>query len=232
MDIGKALSYTFSDERWIVKLVIGGLLMLFSWLIVPLIFVIGYLVRIVRNVMAGFEHPLPEWDEWGDMFRDGLNLGIAYFIYMIPIWILACCSLTVLAPAGFTEGDVSEMMAVLGGGTSLLLMCLMGLFALLVAVLGPAITIQYAREGSIGACLQVGEVINITRTQLGNIILALLVLFGLNFVLGLLGIIPIVGWVISLAASIYSLFVTGHLYGQIGTMVGGSPKEKMLDAEV
>jgi hypothetical protein len=59
----------------------------------------------------------------------------------------------------------------------------------------------------------------------------LLVLLGVGLVLGLLGVIPLIGWVIALVASFYTTVVSGHLFGQIGRhMLGG--KEKSLDSPV
>ena len=46
----------------------------------------------------------------------------------------------------------------------------------------------------------------------------------------LLGIIPLIGIVFTMAASIYTTVVSGHLFGQIGQIAGGSPKEKGYDA--
>ncbi|MFN2136745.1 MAG: hypothetical protein ACK2UK_12375 [Candidatus Promineifilaceae bacterium] len=62
--------------------------------------------------------------------------------------------------------------------------------------------------------------IAIARENLGDIIIVVLVLLGIGPVLGLVGIIPLIGWFITLAASIYTTFVSGHLFGQIGQKVG------------
>lgn len=229
MDIQKALAYVFDDERWVTKILIGAVVALFSFLIIPAFFLVGYMIEIVRNVMAGVEKPLPEWKEWGKLFMDGLNLTIAGLIYTLPIWILMCISFLFFIPAGMTEGDVSGALAAAGGIAVLIMSCLGILFAIALALLGPAITIQYAREDTLGAALRFREVIDITRDHLGDVILALVVTLGLSFVLGLVGIIPIIGWLIALAANAYTTFVTGHMYGQIAAKVGGVSKEKLYD---
>jgi hypothetical protein len=229
MDIGKSLTYAFDDDRWVVKLLIGALLMLFSFLIVPAFFVQGYLVKIVRNMMDGVENPLPEWDDWGKLFMDGLYLIIAGIVYTAPIWLIMCCAGLLFLPAGFTEGDISEMMAITGSIGFMLLLCLAMIVGVIISLLYPALTIQYAKEDNLAACFRFSEVIGMTRDNLGDVIIALLVLFGVGLVLGLLGIIPIIGWIIAIFASIYTTVVSGHLFGQIGQNIVGGGKAKSFD---
>jgi hypothetical protein len=225
MDINKALTYVFDDERWVTKSIIGLVLSFLGFLIVPIIFVQGYLVWIVRNVMDGLEFPLPEWDDWGKMFMDGLNLFIALFVYSLPAVLLMVCGGLLFLPAGMAEGDVAGALAAGGGIGFMVLSCLAALWGLAMIVLGPAITIQYAREGTLGACFRFSEVIAVTRDHIGDIAIAVVVLIGLGIVLGLIGVIPFIGWLVALAASIYTTFVSGHLFGQIGRKVAGD-KEK------
>lgn len=228
MDIQKALTYVFDDENWVTKGLIGLVLSFLSFLIIPAIFVQGYLIWIVRNVMAGEEHPLPQWTDWSKMFMDGLYLIIAFLVYTLPIWLLMGCGLLFFVPAGFTEGDMAGALAGAGSIGFVLLSCLAALYGLVMAVLSPAITIQYAREGNLSACFRFTEIWDMTRNNLGDIIIALAVILGVGLVLGLVGAVPLIGWLIALAASIYTTFVSGHLFGQIGQKIGGM-KEKGFD---
>ncbi len=54
---------------------------------------------------------------------------------------------------------------------------------------------------------------------------------GVSFVISLVGAIPLIGWIIALAGQIYLVAVQGHLYGQIGAIAGGSPKEEKFAVE-
>jgi len=65
MDVGKAFGYVFEDKNWLIKLLIGGIL-----LFIPVVnFIpIGYALTALRNVAEGKESPLPEWDDWGGYF--------------------------------------------------------------------------------------------------------------------------------------------------------------------
>lgn len=226
MDVAKSLTYTFEDDRWITKLLIGVVMTLLSIFIIPLFFIEGYMVQIVRNVMNGEEQPLPEWHDWGKLFKDGLNLLIAGLVYSLPIWLLMCCGGLLFAPAAMTEGDMAGMLAGIGTVGAVGLSCFMLIFGIILALLGPAIIIQYARTDSLSACFQFSEVIGIARDNVSNIIIALLVLFGISLGLSVIGIIPLIGWLIALAAGTYLTFVSGHLFGQIGAIIDGPGKEK------
>ncbi|MDZ7730637.1 MAG: DUF4013 domain-containing protein [Natrialbaceae archaeon] len=68
---------TGSSPSWI-----GGGLMLFSFLILPIFIVYGYFMNVVRESTA--ESPqVPKFEEWGDLFVDGLKVFVIGFVYMI-----------------------------------------------------------------------------------------------------------------------------------------------------
>ena len=62
----------------------AGLLLLFlgSILIIPIVLAVGYIFRIIERTINGFNE-LPPFDEWGDMFRDGLKYIAVTIIYLI-----------------------------------------------------------------------------------------------------------------------------------------------------
>ena len=55
------------------------------------------MARTARNVIAGAQTPLPEWDDLGDFFNEGLRLVGVMLVYLIPY--LALVSAIVI-PAG------------------------------------------------------------------------------------------------------------------------------------
>ncbi|HFE66390.1 MAG TPA: DUF4013 domain-containing protein [Chloroflexi bacterium] len=227
MDINKSLTFVTEDEQWITKFIIGAILAFFSFLIIPGFFLAGYVVRITRNVMDDVDQPLPEWTDWGGLFMDGLYIFIAMFVYSLPFVLVVCCSTLFIALAGGAEGSgAEELIAGLGALGMFVVACLSLIWAILLLVVAPVVFIQYARLGELSACFQFSEIMATTRENIGDILLTVLIIFGVNFVLGLLGIIPIIGFFISLAARAYAGFVTGHLYGQLGAkMYGGKGKE-------
>src|SRR5947207_15638989 len=89
-DFLKPFTYVFDDPRWMPKVGIGGLFILASFFIIGVFFVYGYLARLVRNVINGLQHPLPEWDDLGEYFSEGLKLFAVAIIYAIPLVIVVC----------------------------------------------------------------------------------------------------------------------------------------------
>ncbi len=222
LDVGTAFTFPKDDPSWINKLVIGGLMVLGSFLIIPIFILIGWGVGVAENVLDGEEYPMPEWHEWGKFMRDGFNIFIAQIVYTLPFWLLACIGALVgVGPAIITG---SEEIGALGAASMIALSCLGVLFMVALLFIAPAIIIQYIKSGrQLGACFQFGEVIGIARDNISTIIVALVAImvvqFAFSLVLSVLGIIPCLGWILGLAlmfvAQPYFLASSNHLYGQI-----------------
>ena len=222
MDISKALTFFLKDDRWLVKLLVGTIILFFSFLIIPSFFFIGYMVELVRNVMDDVDYPLPEWDNWGQLFKEGFALFLVGLVYTIPVWLLMCCSLLLFIPGAALEGELSNAFVGMGIVAIMALTCLMTLFLVAYALISPALTIQYTREEEIAACFRLNEIAAITRNHIGDVLLSLVVIFGLSMVLSLVFIVPILGWFVAFGASVYLSFVMSHLYGQIGAKIEGN----------
>ncbi|MDD3753405.1 MAG: DUF4013 domain-containing protein [Methanobacterium sp.] len=86
MEIGEIISdsvkYPTSD--W-TKIIILAVI-----LIIPIVnFIgIGYVIRIMKGTLAGLDD-LPDFDEVGELFIDGLKLLVVGIVYAIPIWIIS-----------------------------------------------------------------------------------------------------------------------------------------------
>src|SRR5688572_3600757 len=83
-DFGKPFTYVFDDPRWLQKILIGGLFYLASFLLVGWFFILGYLARVVRNIIADVTLPLPEWEDLGGFFNEGVRLFGISLIYCLP----------------------------------------------------------------------------------------------------------------------------------------------------
>jgi hypothetical protein len=223
MDVAKAFTFVTEDEKWVGKIGIGALISMASVLLLPAVLLVGYLVGITRNVMNGEEAPLPEWEDLGALFRDGLAVLVALFVYTLPFLALLCvAAVASLGLGGLAE--VSEEAAMVGiFATSAGIICLATLFAIVIFFLSPAIVIQYVRTGEIEAAFRFAEVFAIARARIGDIIITALASFVavllLNAVVAGLAFIPCIGWVgapiLALAGNPWLVAVTGHLYGQI-----------------
>jgi hypothetical protein len=85
VDLGKAFTHLFEDAEWITKMVIGSLIALVPILNFALV---GYEVRVMRNVAKGEQHPMPSWNDFGDLFTEGMWLGLARIVYSLPVLVL------------------------------------------------------------------------------------------------------------------------------------------------
>ena len=56
--------------------------------ILPLIVVMGYTARIMRQVVNGEEPHMTAWDDWESMFKDGLYLFGVRIVYTLPFFLI------------------------------------------------------------------------------------------------------------------------------------------------
>ena len=227
MDYGKSFSYALEDNDWPTKLGIGALVS-----IVPILnfAATGYMVQITRNVMDQQPDILPDWDDFGQKFMDGLIIFVAAFVYSLPFLLLWCVSipLMVLPAIGGENEQIVGALAGLSFAAFCVVGCLSLLYILVLTLILPAITIFYAREGTFGSCFKVGEMISFIGSNLGNYLGAVVVLFVggiilvavVTFIQIPLAIIPIcgsiIGMIIGWALGFYLQVVAGHLFGQVG----------------
>lgn len=238
MDFAKAFTFFTEDPDWITKFAIGAVIVLISPFLlgIPFILLVGYQLAQTRLVMQGQNNRLPGWDDIGQLFMDGLNVTIALLVYSAPALLLFCLGFAAFfipVSASTTTGSSDELIGALAGvsvGIWFLMLCLVILVSLAVAVVTPALNIQYVRNGTLGSLFRFGEIWRITRENLGDIVLAWLALLVANLVLQLvIGVsaITICGpLILGLVGPIWFLAGTGHLYGQIAAKgdLGAPPK--------
>jgi hypothetical protein len=222
VDFVQAYTFMFKEDRWIPKLVIGGLVVLLSVLILPSFILVGYQIAVVRRVMAGATPILPEWDEIGRKFMDGLNLAIAIVVYALPLWLLAC----IMVVLSFVFADpATGQVTGLGTIPMIVIGCLMLPFGLALAFAVPALTIQYARVGQLNALFRFREIADLVRENAVDILLTIVASAVAGLALSMVisvSIITICGPIIlAFGGPVWQQIGLGHLYGQVGTKVSG-----------
>ena len=210
MDIGKSFTYVFDDEEWVSKLLIAAVITLVSpiGLGIPLLLLLGYTVQIVRNVRRGDPRPLPMWDNLGDKFREGLLLFVGFLVYSLPL-ILLVCPLIVIASVtsdnGSPQGGLVALAACFG--------CLAFLWILVVAIVSPALYVRFAETGELGAFFRFGDIISFTTSNIGPIVIVVLMGWVASIVAGIVGLVLcLVG---SFVTSHWAALVMAHLYSQV-----------------
>jgi hypothetical protein len=174
-EFGRAFTFTFEDPDWIKKIAIGGVFTLLASLIIGVFFILGYMVRIVRNVANGAPRPLPEWDDLGGIFNDGLAPLGAYLAYGLGVAVLLSpffCMMAFAGPmlgnndGGAAAGAVIAIGAVVFYGCVFLMS-----FALWVWL--PAAFLRVALAGRFGAAFEFGEILAFIKRHLVNYLLTL-----------------------------------------------------------
>ena len=229
MDVNKAFRFMFDDKQWISKLLIGAVMSVLSFLIIPAFILQGYLVKIVRQVMDGNDSELPEWMDYGKLLRDGFFVTIGQLIWALPFILLMLIVGLVTGGLGSVADSSGDMVAAATTGAGLLVACLVLLTVIAFLFLTPALLIQYAREDEFGALFRFSEIFDIIRDHMADILIAFLVsvvaVLAISVVTGIVAIVPCLGWIaaalIGLAMGPYIQFVTGHLYGQIAAKLPG-----------
>lgn len=213
MDFGRAFTYVTEDADWLKKVLLGGLWIL---LVVTSPAAMGYFLEVIQQVAQRRETPLPEWSDFGNKWIKGFLFCIIAFIYSLPGTIIMLIG---LVPVFMASLSGSERGAGLAVGGMFLFMFLAGLWFLLVAIIFPAVSIQYALYGNFGAAFQFSQILSIITKNIGAYIMAIIAYLAACFLAFLPSIIPLIGSIISLFAYFYAYLVGAHAFGQLAQSV-------------
>jgi hypothetical protein len=226
MDFGKSFTFMFEDPNWVRKLGIGTLVTLAGMFLSPVLIglagifmLMGYGLDVVRNVLDGKEHPLPEWEDWGGFLIRGLKIFGVYLLWSLPFIIVA---IPLGIGAALTSDNGRGVLEALGILITICGSCLAILYGLFLTLITPAIYIRLAATDRFAAAFEIGRLWALTRDNLGNVIIALIlgyIVAGIiSAIIAFLGVFAIlIGLLVSLPfAILWQYLVQGHLFGQIG----------------
>jgi hypothetical protein len=199
----------------------------FSWvilipLLVAFVLVCGYSVEITRRVIRGNAEELPEWDNWGGLFTDGLKVWVIGIVYALPMIIVGIC---LGIPSGLLSEDAEGLATLLG----LVVGCLDFLWAIVMSITLPAAIAFYVDYDDIGAAFRFSEIFAFVRDNLKTYLVTFVMSWVANFVGGLGSIVCGVGWLVT---GPYAWMVTGHLYGQAYLESKGQFVEPLLEETI
>lgn len=204
--LGDALSFPRRSDDWLPTLLIGGVLSVLGFLIVPLFIVQGYLVRVLQAAVRG-DDEAPSFTDWGDLIVDGVKLVLVNLIYgliiLVPVVVLSVIT-GVAAGGGGAGRAVAGIVGIVGA------IVVFGL-ALVVAYVVPAAAANFAVEDRLGAAFDFSTVFGVAFS--GDYALAWL----LGLVVALVG--GLVGSLLSfLVVGVFVLFYvqvsTFYLFGR------------------
>lgn len=208
-DFAKPFTYVFDDPRWAQKILIGGLFYLAAMLLVGIPFILGYVARVARNVVAGAQTPLPEWDDIGSFFGEGLRLFAVAAVFIIPFIAIA---VMVMVPAGILGSFENEGIAALGGGLAGCLACFMLPLSLAVMIFMPASLLFAAVEQRFSAAFEMERIWSFIKANVGNYLLAVVIYVIARFIAGTGVIMLCIGVIFT---GFWSFLITTHAFAQV-----------------
>jgi Protein of unknown function (DUF4013) len=220
-DFAKPFTYVFDDPRWLQKILIGGLFYLAGFVLVGWFFIFGYIAQVTRNVIAGAAEPLPEWDDLGNFFGEGLRLFAVMMVFILPVVVLC---LTIMIPAGILGSIENEGVQALGSGMAGCLSCLIVPIALGMTLFLPAALLFAVVEQRFGAAFELGRIWAFIKANVGNYLLAVVV-YLIARVLGGFGVALLCIGVIF--TGFWSFLITAHAFAQayrLGTLPPTVPR--------
>ena len=201
----EAINYPRENDDWVRTVVIGSVLTLFGFLLIPAIAVFGYYVRVIRGTISGESEP-PVFDEWEELFVDGLKAFVVTLVYMlVPAIVLGISVGGLVVAAVFGTGDVGfgAFLGALAG------FVLSGIITLVFWYVVPAAVANVARTGNIGSGFAFGELrpALLSSTYAVPWLLSVGVLVGAGVVTGVLNVVPLLGFLLAIPVTFYATVV-------------------------
>lgn len=226
MNYSRSFTFMFDDEKWLSKSLFSVVIML-----VPILNLawLGYCLDVIRNSCKGVPE-LPEWDNIGDKFIDGLKYIIARWIYALPVVIIIVFPLLFVAlPVIFSQDNerLAGFLWVIFAFVVIAVISIVMIYSLVLSFISPAIAINYTRNDSFGSFFQIKKIFMTIRKDLTTYSLAWLLGFAAiilasiaSFIIGIfVGWVPCLGSILSIVASmiasVWGSLVVFHLYGQV-----------------
>ncbi|GAA5432444.1 DUF4013 domain-containing protein [Haloarcula japonica] len=200
------LRYPMEDDDWTTTVLIGGVLSLLSFLVVPGILVYGYLVQAVRDRADGATQP-PAFEDWGGLLVDGLKAWVIGIVYMLVPLVVFGVTVggSLFAMATGTRAGAGAGLAGLFGGLAISFV-----LSLVFGYVATAAIIHFACTGEFGAGFDFGTLRKLVLSpEYATPWLVSIALFiAANVVVNLLNVVPFIG---SLVAVILSPFATFYV---------------------
>lgn len=187
----------------------GGLFMLASIFIIGAFFVYGYMAKLVRNVIAGEQYPLPEWDDLGEYFSEGLRLFGVALVYTLPFVVLM---FVFLIPSIVAQSADNETLQNIGGGMAACVWCIAFPLGLAMALWLPGALMFAAVERRFGAAFEFGQIAAFIKANIGNYVLAFVVWLVVRMIVPFGMILLCVGIFFT---GFWSLVVAAYSFGQV-----------------
>jgi hypothetical protein len=189
-----AFTYPFQSHDWLSRFVIGVALLFASLFIpvIPVLFVYGYVLEVMRQTIAGDPPVLPEWKDWGRLILDGLkSLGVSVvflgpgLVVLVGGWITYMVmyfggAIILANTPSYDSPPAYAFGLLLGGIGSLFLSMMVGSILLIAGTIPlPAALAHFVAREKLGAAFHVREWSAIIRADKWGYLISWVVILGL-----------------------------------------------------
>lgn len=214
--LGDAINYPLTGDSALKTILIGGLLTIFSILIIPVFLLQGYFLRVLDGASEGVEEP-PVFDDWGAMFVDGLKVFVVALVYVFIPTVVFVVLISVIAGGAILTGDSGVLAG--AGLFGVLLFFLYFIVMILAAYLLPIGLTNLAREGTVGSAFDTSTLSSVATSAdyVVAVLLAVVIAVVLGTVAGFLTVI-LVGFFVQFYVQVVTLYLLGRGVGEtLGT---------------
>ncbi len=207
MEFSKAFTFVFSDQNWIKKILILGLVSLIpiiGWLVI-----LGWSLQITRQIIKNEVFNLPDL-HFGEQLSLGFKGFVIALVFTLPAMLFSLPSIAV-APLGqaveLDEQTLSTMIVLVSvccGGIQLI-------YSIGIAFFLPAAFGNFVDKGFLSAGFRLGELFNLVKAAPVAYLLVVVGSMLASFIAGLGFIACIIGAIFTFA---YSQAIVAHLTGQ------------------
>lgn len=204
-DYADAFGFLFKRPGGVQAIFIGGILLMFSFLILPLLVALGWGVALGRATAAG-DPELPRFQV--GMAADGLKAVVIMLLYSIPIVVVYFLALIPMFLMSSDSSEGSPLFIFSTFGMMLLFMA----YALALVAIQPALFAVFIADGTIGSCFRFQRIKDLIKTWGGDYAAAAAIVFGMSYV-GQFGFILL--FIGVFFTMFYHLAFTSHISGQL-----------------
>ena len=185
-NLQKIFTFPFKDPSWKSKFTVGSLLYIIGIFILPGFFVGGYSYEVMRQIIVDDRDPsMPEWDDFGEYFQNGVKLFGVGLLYGSPtlMLMLPYFMLILFFPFVFTGNIPEEYISMLfvAFPVTLGLMFIGSLIGFIFGMFGIVAKGHMVATGEFAAAFRIREWWPIFRNNLSGFLLAYLVLMALSW---------------------------------------------------
>lgn len=187
-NLGELLTFPFATAEARKNFLLGCLAMFIAYFIplLPYIIVYGYVAKIVRKVAEGESPSMPAWDDFNEMFTDGLRLYGVKLVFSLPVILIMFAGIGtyiagIMVMVVQDDPDIVTVLLpilLLVLGTTLCVTVVLGMGISFVAY--PA-SIHAVVKRNFAAGFRFREWWPILRVNVGGFLFAILVAFAISF---------------------------------------------------